>query len=84
MKPGDLVLLRADRRTSNPIDVRWMLPGSLSVGDYSSEFPGGTPALFLGYCDLGAGRQLAVGDRVWILIGGRRGWVWDDELEECR
>lgn len=84
MKPGDLVLLRAYRRASAPIDVRWMLPGSLSVGNYSSEFPGGTPALFLGYGDLEAGRQLAEGQRVWILIGGRRGWVWDDELEECR
>jgi hypothetical protein len=87
VKPGDLVLLRPERRLgADPIDVRWMLPGSLSVGDYSSEFPGGTPALFLGYVDLGAGRHpLTVdGQRVWILIGGRRGWVWDDELEECR
>ena len=87
MKPGDLVLLRA-RRTSNPIDVRWMLPGSLSDGDYSSEFPVGTPALFLGYDDLEAGAPRWLepdGDElVWILIGGRRGWVRADELEECR
>ena len=84
MKPGDLVLLRAACPTSNLTDVRWMLPGTLSDGDYSSEFPGGTPALFLGYCDLEAGRPLGGGQRVWILIGGRRGWVRDDELEECR
>ena len=87
MKPGDLVLLRA-RRTSNPIDVRWMLPGSLSDGDYSSEFPVGTPALFLGYDDLEAGAPSWLEpdneERVWILIGGRRGWVRADELEECR
>lgn len=84
MKPGDLVLLRAACPTSNLTGVRWMLPGSLSDGDYSSEFPGGTPALFLSYGDLEADYRFAEGQRVWILIGGRRGWVRADELEECR
>ena len=90
MKPGDLVLLRAACPTSNLTTVRWMLPGTLSDGDYSSEFPGGTPALFLGYGVLEAHRSTfsaaayRADKRVWILIGGRRGWVWDDELEECR
>ena len=73
MKPGDLFRTRCD---APPPLVEW--DDITDWGDFgvTETLPAGVPVLFLRR----RWRGLASG-RVCVLVGGRAGWVWEDDLE---
>ena len=90
MKPGDLVRLKR-ALGSNADDVCvsfsrpvWVVPGPGGAGDVEgseddeSFYPVGTVAVFLDTKQR-AGMKWNIS---FILLEGRVGWVWEEELEE--
>lgn len=71
MKPGDLFRTRCD---APPPIVEWD-DAPWDDREVTVTLPPGVPVLFLrrGF-DAG-------GDRLCVLVGGRAGWVWEDDLE---
>lgn len=77
MKPGDLVLLKAGSISAGGVEVSWTPPGAGWVG--VTHFDTGTPALLLQTDEVEFPR--ARRSVSFILIGGRMGWVWPEEVE---
>ena len=73
MKPGDLLQLKG----TGPTRVVWCDSPSGQILD-SAFFPPGTAALFV---DFSRWRDDRWGDRLLVVIGGRRGLVWSDDVE---
>ena len=71
MKPGDLVRLKSGISSATGVAVSWTPPGGVALE--VTRFDTGTPALLLQ-----TDQRRAVS---FILIGGRMGWVWPQELE---
>ena len=77
MKPGDLVRLKTTWLGGGGVEVSWTPPGAGWVG--VTHFDTGTPALLLQTDEVEfprARRHVS-----FILIGGRMGWVWPEEVE---
>lgn len=91
MKPGDLVRLKPMQTATGlhiqtatgDIVVSWSRP-VVGAGDVEESeddetlYPVGTVAVFLDTKQR-AGMQWNIS---WILLEGRVGWVWEEELEE--
>ena len=85
MKPGDLVKLRPGGdgprlNAVHPIIVAWTGPDEeMALGEMPLEqrFAPGTPAIFLE----ARSYEMWHSKIAWVLIGGRRGWVFEKELE---
>ena len=78
MKPGDLVRLKAGwLPTATGVAVSWGPPGggALEVTRFDTE----TPALLLQTDEVEFRKDHH--SVAFILIGGRMGWVWPQELE---
>ena len=87
LKPGDLVRLKGwAGSTDTGVEVSWGRPGRQRPADErlvdAAVFDTGTPALLLQTDEVEfpapwRGRHSVA----FILIGGRLGWVWPQELE---
>ena len=69
MKPGDLLRTRCD---APPPIVEWADETDWDDHGVTETLPAGVPVLFL---------RRASGARSVVLVGGRAGWVWNDDLE---
>jgi hypothetical protein len=79
VKPGDLVRLKAGWVYAAGVAVSWTPPGggALEV----TRFDTGTPALLLQTDEIEFLIRKERRSVSFILIGGRMGWVWPQELE---
>jgi hypothetical protein len=73
MKPGDLMQVAV----TNGAFIVDMVTGHVS----SKVVPDGTPVLVLGFLEEGDGELLSLEQKVIVLVDGRQGWVYADELE---
>lgn len=87
MKPGDLVRLKhTQMATIEGVRVSFSRPlvgeGDVVEGSEDDEkpYPAGTAAVFLGTKQR-TGMKWNIS---WVLIEGRVGWVWEEELEELQ
>ena len=78
MKPGDLVRLKAGYPSATGVAVSWGRPGILHLLDVT-RFEAGTPALLLQTDEVEFRKDHH--SVAFILIDGRVGWVWPQELE---
>lgn len=69
MKPGDLLRTRCD---APPPIVEWDDETDWDDHGVTETLPPGVPVLFL---------RPAVWAHSVVLVGGRVGWVWNDDLE---
>lgn len=78
MKPGDLLRLKGTGRwKKGPTRVVWCDSPGGQILD-SAFFPPGTAALFVDFSRWSGGGW---GDRLFVLVGGRPGLVWSDDVE---
>jgi hypothetical protein len=75
MKPGDLFRTRCD---APPPLVEWDLVDDFGHHRVTETLPPGVPVLFLRRRSGARGRHIGL---VCVLVGGRTGWVWADDLE---
>lgn len=74
MKKGDLLQLKG----TGPTRVVWCDSPSGQILD-SAFFPPGTAALFVDFSRRSASPRR--GDLLFVLVGGRGGLVWSDDVE---
>ena len=80
MKPGDLVRLKAGFPSAWSVEVSWTPPaGALALE--VTRFDTGTPALLLQTDEVEFLIRKERRSVSFILIDGRVGWVWPQELE---
>jgi hypothetical protein len=88
MKAGDIVLLKALNPKMSSVSVSWETPPledgwDEGLPEISNEkwYPTGTPAMFIRVGTRQPRPSGATWSVVWILVEGRLGWVWDEEIE---
>ena len=79
MKPGDLVRLKAGISSAAGVAVSWTPPAATALE--VTRFDTGTPALLLQTDEVEFRIRKERRSVSFILIGGRMGWVWPQELE---
>jgi hypothetical protein len=79
VKPGDLVRLKAGFPTATGVAVSWTPPGGGALD--VKRFDTGTPALLLQTDEVEFLIRKERRSVSFILIEGRMGWVWPQELE---
>ena len=80
MKPGDLVRLKGENISLTSVAVSWTPPGE-GGPDEVTPFDTGTPALLLRADEVEFLLRKERRSVFFILIEGRVGWVWPQELE---
>ena len=80
MKPGDLVRLKGGYPSATGVAVSWGRPGE-GEPDEVTPFDTGTPALLLQTDEVEFWIRKERRSVSFILIDGRVGWVWPQELE---